>query len=398
MLLPKRLTAVLAAAAIAAAAAATVGRAAWQPVFAHDFEMVCTAAALMARGGNPYDAADLQAAGGAASTPLTFPPLVIRLVKPACGRVPVLGIALAVAGAIIAVTWSLAGTNLLAIASGVTAGFAAYPWVLVTGNVAMFEGLAGAGAFWALVAGRPAVFGVFIGLAAFMKSLMPLMFLVAAVVAWRRNAAKAVAAAVLTTMGLHAVDLAIGASSSLDYWHAYRYDYARWALADLRFASEYNPSIFAFLPIATDHVGLGRSAGLWMAAGVAAMFGVLWLRLWRLAGDSRSERTWLAILAIAVIVVCHPRFKPYSVFVLTPALALGLSRLRGGMQAGAVALACLAPNVLLLTLLGVQTLPPVPVPLLFALQYAQWVCAALVLAFALRAPVYRRLVTVEETP
>lgn len=376
-------TIVLVAGSIAAAAAAAATRVMTPATTAGaDFRVVCASASVLEAGGNPYDGRTLDPVT-TSTLPMTYPPLVARVVSPACGRVPSLWLVLATAAAAIVLIARIPGASSYAlILLAVVAGFGAFPWLVVTGNIAMFEGMAGAVAVAALVRGRERVFGAALAAAGFIK-LMPLGLVVVAFAYWRSAKAwRAVAAAMAVFGALHVTSLAIDPDAARQYWSAIGSGFGGYAEAELRFGSEANPSHFSFLPILSDHIGAGRTAGFAAAALITLAAGAVWYRAWRRHTAARA-RFWLAALALVGLVAAYPRFKPYSLFLLTPLLALALSEARGRARDALIVLACLLPNIALLALTMLATRPPVPVPVVFLLQYAQWLCVALVVAAAL---------------
>ena len=375
----------LAAAAIAAALTAFAARA--QSVSAaggNDFELICASAEVLDRGGNPFDPEATEAAGAPAGRLLTHPPLVPRVLEPVCAAPALLPTVLA-ALALIFISWRLLGASLLMATIAVVSGFAAFPWILISGNPAMFEAIAVGLACQALLRDRAAAFGLALAPAVYVKSFVPLPFALAACVRWNpRRAAVAVITLAAALTLLFGADWLVDRDTAMHYWDAVLNRFGPWGMAELRGAGEYSPSPFAFMPIATGYLGAGRGAGIVIALAISAALVLGWFRSARVSPRSAADRTRLAFLAIAVLVVVHPRFKPYSPFVLTPVLGLALTNMTGRARAAAVALACIAPNVFFLALTLSASGPRMPAPIVFGLQYAQWVLTAMVVALALR--------------
>ena len=382
--LPDTVTRVLIAAAlILAAAAAAVRLDVMREARGSDLAVICAAQKVLEGSRNPYDGAELQRAGGAVSVPLTYAPLLVRAAAPFCGRNLLLPSALALLTLVIIVWYAPIASAAIGTAA-VASGFAALPWLLLTANVAALEGVAGAIALVALMANMPVMLGVAIGAMAFVK-VSPLALVLAAFVRWpARTASKAAAACALVFTALHGVGYLLDPENTVRYAAGALGGFGGHLGAEMAFGSEANPSMFSFLPHVAAWAGAPREAGLAAAGLIAGAFGLAWLRLWRAASDRDADRVWLALLAMAVMTVCHPRFKPYSAFLLTPALAFALQRLSGRTQHAGLVAACVLPNLLLLILTIAESRAlALPVPAFFALQYAQWICVAAALALAL---------------
>jgi hypothetical protein len=225
---------------------------------------------------------------------------------------------------------------------------------------------------------------------------MPAAYLIAAFVRWPvRTALAAVAAAAALFGALELATYGVAPSALGQYWHAVRSGWNGFVGEELRFGSENNPSMFSFLPIATAYVGLGTRAGYALAAALALVFVAGWIRAWRTHAGTEAARVWLALLAMAVIAVIYPRFKPYSMVFLLPAMAMVLARLDEKQLRAALIVACLLPNAALIAMTWLATVPPLPTPVVFALQYAQWMLVAAAVALALRPSVLRRLIARE---
>lgn len=377
-------TTLLVAASIAAAAAAAATRVMTHAASAGaDFQVVCASGGILGAGGNPYEGRALESVTGRPAMPMTYPPLAARVISPACGRIPFLWVVLGAAAAASVLITRIPGAGAYGLALlAVVAGFGAFPWLLVTGNIAMLEGMAGAVAVAALVRGRERVFGAALAAAGFIK-LMPLGLVVVAFAYWpaaRAWRALGVAAAVFGA--LHLTSYLADPEATRQYWSAIGSGFGGYAQAELRFGSEANPSHFSFLPILSEHIGAGRAAGLAAAALITLAAGAVWIYAWRLRAAPRA-RFWLTALALVGLVAAYPRFKPYSLFLLTPILALALTEARNRARDALIVLTCLLPNLALFALTMLERLPAAPVPLVFLLQYAQWLCVALAVAVAL---------------
>ncbi len=381
----------VALALLLAAAAAAVRFEAVGEKAGGDLQVICAADDVLAAGGNPYDRSQIEQAGGPVAMPLTYPPLLVRTVAHSCGRGLAVSSALALLTLLI-VAWRGRVASLPIAAAAIGSGFAALPWLLITANIAALEGVAGALAVTTLLSGVPVLFGAAMGVIGFVK-VTPLLLVLAAFIRWPKVAAiKALASSIVMFIALHAAGYLLDAESTRRYLGAVLEGFGGYVAAEIAFGSEANPSMFSFLPYVAGWVGVPREAGLAAAALVASAFGLAWLRLWRRSGGSGGERMWLALLMMAVITICHPRFKPYSPFLLTSALAFVLQRLAGRPQHAGLVLACVLPNLLLLILTIVEDRRlGLAVPLFFSLQYAQWICAAAALAMALRPAVFRQL-------
>jgi hypothetical protein len=312
--------------------------------------------------------------------------------RPICGQVVPIWVVLAGVALLLAVTSRLPGVGVQPAAWAILSGLAIFPWLVLTGNfIAVIEGLCGAAAAFAIVRSRPLAFGAAIGIAAFLK-VQPAAYLLAGFVRWpARQASIAAATAAAVFVTLHLVTFAVTPVAFGQYWNAVATGWDGLVQAELRFGSENNPSVFAFLPIAMDHLGAGAGAGYALAALAAMAFAVLWYWRWRAARRSEDARVWLALLAMGVMALAYPRFKPYTMVFLLPAMAMILARLQGAQLNIGLAVACLLPNVALIGMTWLSTGPPMPVPVVFALQYAQWVLIACALALALTPSVMRQL-------
>jgi hypothetical protein len=376
-------------AAILAALSAAFYRHAAHPNPGSDFEVICTADRLMAAGGNPYETLQLPIDASGQRTPMTYPPIVARALQPLCGTATAEGVIAAGCALLLIVIGLCMPRRSWAIAAITTfTGFGVFPWLLVTGNVvALIEAFAGVVAVLGLLASRPAGFGAAIGAAGSLK-LAPLVYMAAAAPRWpSATALRAAGAAALFFVAILLLDAAWNRHVSGWYWQAVHTGWDGHVWADLSFGSEHSPSLFSFLPIVTDHVGLGRTAGVFGAAAVVLGLAWRWLLRWREWHELEAARVWLALLALGVIVVSLPRFKPYTPAFLLASLAVVIERLQGRSRMAALAAACLAPNLALLMLTVVQNGPPVATPVLFALQYAQWIlmAAAMLLVLSRRA-------------
>ena len=343
-----------------------------------DLKMICTSRELMLASANPYDSQVLQAAGIPAHQPLTLPPLLVHAYAPACGVPPYWIAAVAGAALVIVIRRGLDVPLVLA-ACAVFAGFGAFPWVALGANHAMLEALFVGSAAVALYSGAPLMFALAIGAAAYIKSLGPLPLLLSAVRWQGRTAAGAIVCGLLTVATLFALQRLVDSGTASAYWHAVLTVYPAHAARDLRFASEDNPSPYAFLPIVARHIGLTSDAGVAAAGLVSAAFLAAWVLAWRRQMHDPHARVWLAMLLMAVIVVAHPRVKQYSPFALTPLLAFALARLPHARRPGLIALTCVIPHAPVLLIV----LPRMPVPVVFLLQYSLWLVLALAVVWAL---------------
>ena len=378
---PERVaTPVLIALALAVAAGSGLVRGQHAPnAVGEDLSVICVSGNLLDIPSNPYDHEVLTASGVPAHLVLAFPPLLVQAWTPACAMAPYWLAGLA-GIALVFLTWRALEVPFLLAACAIFSGFGAFPWVALTGNFAMLEALAVGVATVSLAANAPLTFGAALGAAAFMKSLTPLPMALSAIRWTPGTAARAVAAVLLTVASLQAIQWIIWPEAAAAYWQAVLTLYPGHAADELRFATEHNPSAYAFLPIATNFLGFGAGAGTWMAVLTSAAFACAWLRTWRRAAGAIGARVWAAMLLMAVIVVAHPRVKPYSLFVLTPVLAYALARMPAAWRAPVIALTCIVPHAAVLLLL----LPPLPVYMVFLLQYSQWVALATSVAIALR--------------
>lgn len=369
---------VIALALLAAGAVGTLRWTRYASAGPTDLAMICTSQQMLAASGNPYDPRVLEAAGFPTYQPLTLPPLLVRAYAPVCG-VPPYWLAAFAGAALVILTWRGLRVPFVLSLGAVFAGFGAFPWVALGANHAMLEALAVGAAAVALAADAPLTFGAAIGVAAFLKSLVPLPMLLSAV-RWPRGAAiRAVACGLLAAGAFQLLQWVLDPAVAGHYWHAILTVYPGHAARDLQIASEDNPSPFAFLPIVARHVGLDPAAGVFAAVLVSASFMGAWVLSWRRVSSDPGARVWAAMLLIAVIVVAHPRMKQYSPFALTPLLAFGLARMPHAWRAWMVALTCVVPHASVLLLV----LPPLPTSVIFLLQYSQWLVLALSVALAL---------------
>jgi hypothetical protein len=370
------------------ALAANVGR---------DFAVICDAGIVLDRGGDPYHLPTLAAVSGTPAVPFTYPPLTATVLRPACDTVAPVWLMLAGAATLVALTARLTGVGAMPATWAVLSGFAVFPWLVLTGNVmALLEGFCGLAVVWGMSRGRSAAFGTALGVAAFAK-VMPAVYLLAAFVRWPfRMAAAGVAAAAVVFAGLQLVTYALGGAALTQYWTAVGTGWDGFVEAELRFGSENNPSMFSFLPIATKYLGLGAIAGYGAALAVAMALAAGWFRVWRFAPSTEAARVWLAVLALGVLVVTYPRFKPYTLCFLLPATAMVFARLRGAHLKVALIVVGILPNAALIAVTWLGTAPPMPAPIVFGLQYAQWMLAAAAVGLALTPGVARALM--EDAP
>lgn len=375
----QRATRTLAVLALAVAAAAGLLR--WQAAgdtAGEDLVVICAGERLLDTTGNPYDHPVLTAAGVPPYLLLVFPPMLVQAWAPMCGVPPYWPASLAGLGLIL-LTWRGLKVPPLLASCAIVAGLGAFPWVALTGNFAMFEALAVGAATVALFSGAPMAFGVAIGAAAFIKSLTPMALALSAVRWPLATALRAIAIVLLTVAALQGLQWLIWPSATEAYWQAMLTQYPGHAADELAFATEHNPSPYAFMPIVSRFLGFGPALGTAAAGLISAAFLVAWLRAWRRVSVNPAAVVWAAMLLLAVIVVAHPRVKPYSLFALTPLLAFALSRMPETWRAPAIAMTCIAPHAAVLLLV----VPPLPSYAVFVLQYSQWLMLAISVALAL---------------
>jgi hypothetical protein len=320
----------------------------------------------------------LTAAGVPGYLVLAFPPMLVQAWAPLCGAAPYWPAAFVGIGLVILAWRALEVPPLLAVCA-IAAGFGAFPWIALTGNFAMLEAVAAGVATASLPAGAPAAFGLAVGAAAFIKSLTPLPLALSAVRWPLASAARAIAIALAAIAVLNGVQWLIWPDATKAYWLAILTLYPGHAADELRFATEHNPSLYAFMPIVSRFLGLGSAIGTGAAGLVSAAFLAAWLLAWRRVSGDSGARVWAAMLWMAVVVAAHPRVKPYSLFALTPLLAFALARMPGPWRAPAIALTCVAPHASALLLV----LPSLPNYAVFPLQYSQWLALAASVAMAL---------------
>jgi hypothetical protein len=380
---PTRLTLVLVAASLALAAAATFAKISTRSMtMGADFGVVCAASVVITSGSDPYDPSNLGAVWPERLIPLTYPPLLVQGLSTVCGRLPFWVLVFGAAALMIAISLRVPGIDSVALTTtAVLSGFGAFPWLVLTGNLAMIEGVMGAVAALGLVAGHPRLFGAALGLAGFVK-IAPLLLLAAAWVRWPAGQAwRAIGVGISLFTVLQVVSYLAEPVATLGYWHALTDGFGGHVARELRLGGAPSPSHFSFLPIVGAHLGAGREVGLAAAALLTVAAAAAWLRLWAIS--PRDERTRLSLAAglMLLIAVGYPRFKPYTLFLLTPLLALALCNLAPRRKNVATVLTCLLPC---LALLGAALAPDsIPLPAAFVLAYAQWLLTAAVVVVLL---------------
>lgn len=369
-------------AVLALTVSAATGALRWQAAAAtagEDLGVICVSERMLDASANPYHHPALTNAGVSSYLVLAFPPMLVQAWAPACGVPPYWLAGLAGIGLVL-LTWRGLKVPPLIAVCAIGAGFGAFPWIALTGNFAMLEAIAVGVATVALLAGPPSRFAVAIGAAAFIKSLTPLPLALSAIRWPLSTALRTIAIVLLTVAALNGVQWLLWPDATKAYWLAVLTLYPGHAADELMFASEHNPSLYAFMPIVSRFLGLGSVAGTVVAGVISAGLIAAWLLTWRRVGGDPGARVWAAMLLMAVFVCAHPRVKPYSLFALTPLLAFALARMPEKWRAPAIALTCIAPHAAVLLLV----LPPLPTLAVFTLQYSQWLMLALSVVLALR--------------
>ena len=305
-----------------------------------DFQIYCTALRLADTGADPHDVDALARAGAPPGLPMTTPVLALLPLRPGCeaGRYAAIWIAAALS------TFLLVGLldrrpQWLLLAAVVAAGFDAVRWMLVTGNIAIFEMLFGGAAFAALAAGRRLeIFGLGLGSATFLK-IEPVVFSVLAFVSGGPRRGLITTAGVFAAFAaLHVLGFLTMPAASSFYWKHLLSGFGGFFGAEAIYGGNTHPSMLSLF----SDVSAATTGRSWPAipfyAGIAALVLIDLLLSRRTTNNPPTIALWgLALL------VSMPRLKPYAFGLGIVPLYLAAKYLPPRQQIVLVAVSCAMP-------------------------------------------------------
>jgi hypothetical protein len=335
----------LAVLAIVLALASLAVKAQRRPHRGGDLSLICGSARALSDRGNPYDRATLDRYSQVPAIPITYPPLAIRALSPACGVVPYAVIWTVLALAALVILREIVPTPTLTLTAAVFAGFGVFEWTMLTGNPSIVELPVMAMAFWALARSRPWIFGAAVGVLAFLK-LAPVAYLASAVARFRLAGVVAASAVTILVAGaLHGASAWSAPHVAGPYWRAVLTGFDGFIDAERLEGGERHPALIslahdlgALLPGGPVVVGVVL-AGTALAAVWALV--LAWRR--RASGDGLDT----AAVILLLVAIATPRLKPYAFAALVPALVVLLPRLDRGRRLVALAATCVAPTLAL---------------------------------------------------
>ena len=271
---------------------------------------------------------------------MTTPVLALLPLRPGCaaGRYAAIWIAATIC------TFLLVGLldrrpQWLLLAAVVAAGFDAVRWMLVTGNIAIFEMLFAGAAFASLAAGRRLeIFGLGLGSATFLK-IEPVAFSVLAFVSGGpRRGLTATAGVFAAFAALHALGFLTMPAASSFYWKHLLSGFGGFFGAEAIYGGNTHPSVLSLFSDVSAAI-TGRS---WPAipfyVGIAALVLVDLLLSRRRTDYPQTIALWgLALL------VSMPRLKPYVFGLGIVPLYLAAKYLPPRQQIVLVAVSCAMP-------------------------------------------------------
>jgi hypothetical protein len=305
-----------------------------------DFQIYCAALRLADTGADPHDVDALARAGAPPGLPMTTPALALLPLRSGCaaGRYAPIWIAAALS-AFLLVGLLDRRPQWLLLAAVIAAGFDAVRWMLVTGNIAIFEMLFAGTAFAALAAGRRLeIFVLALGAATFLK-IEPVAFSVLAFVAGGlRRAVIATAGVFATFAAFHALGFLTLPAASSFYWKHLLSGFGGFFGAEAIYGGNTHPSMLSLF----SDVSAALTGRSWPAIPFyVAIAGLVLADLFFSRRTTDQPKT-IALWGLGLL-LAMPRLKPYAFGLGIVPLYLAARQLAPRQQIVLVAISCAMP-------------------------------------------------------
>jgi hypothetical protein len=320
-----------------------------------DFDIYCASLRLAGAGADPHDVDALTHAGAPKGLPMTTPVVALLPMRPVCSTRQYAPIWIIAAAATIALVGVLdPHPHWLLLAAAVLGGFDAVRWMLLTGNIAIFEMLFAGGAIASLLKkrGRVPFFSRFIkkapdpffclglGAATFLKILPVAFSIMPAALARNRRALAAAAGVAITFVLMHAAGFLFMPQASAFYWTHLLHGFGGFFGAEAIYGGNAHPSALSLFSDISASL-TGRS---WPALLVYVAFaGIVAADLFVFLLKNRPEHAKALGLCGLGLLLMMPRLKPYAFGLGVVPLYLAAKPLRAGRQIVLMVVGCVLP-------------------------------------------------------